>query len=335
MKTLIVGGDFGITPKKSKIIELISNNFENKELINGGTLSELPHEINNDLIIWMPNISNEETKQYPIKSIGNVLIVSKVIRDGYTDLDAVSRIFKMNGNAVIAIYKEEKIRFKLIDSLGNVWYNDNDINGLCSSIKIFYDFTKKSVRCRTNKIEKNTPELNNDIKEFIEINKSLAIYIQNSCGNRFFGNLSTRCSKLFPTIRNVGIWVSPRNSNKEFIIPEDMIYCEYTDNVVYYVGDKKPSVDSPVQLKIYENCEQINYMIHGHAFIKNAKETENYFLCGDMREADDVIHIIDKNDFGAINLTNHGFLLYSNNLENLKKLISTLEFAYERKDILF
>ena len=107
MKTLIVGGNFGETPKKSKIIDLISNNFENYTIINGGTLSELPHEINSDLIIWMPNISNEENKQYPIKSIGNVLIVSKVIRDGYTKLDAISRIFKMNGNAVIAIYKED------------------------------------------------------------------------------------------------------------------------------------------------------------------------------------------------------------------------------------
>ena len=52
----------------------------------------------------MPNIDNEEEKQYPIKKKGSVLICSKVMREGYKPIDAISRIFKMQGNAVIAIY---------------------------------------------------------------------------------------------------------------------------------------------------------------------------------------------------------------------------------------
>lgn len=93
----------------------------------------------------MPNISNENIKQYPKKSIGNVLIVSKVMREGYTDIDAINRIFKMHENAVIAIYNDSNIfRFKLIDALGNVWYDGTDLENICGNLQnvgfIFLDF---------------------------------------------------------------------------------------------------------------------------------------------------------------------------------------------------
>jgi hypothetical protein len=136
MKTLIVGGNFGDAPKKSSIVDKISNKFIESFNINGGKLDDLPFKIDSDLIIWMPNISNETKKQYPFKSVGNVLIVSKVMREGYTRLDAVSRIFKMRGNAVIAIYKEDIFRFELIDALGNIWYNGSDIKNLTDKIKL-------------------------------------------------------------------------------------------------------------------------------------------------------------------------------------------------------
>jgi hypothetical protein len=73
-------------------------------------------------------------------------------------------------------------------------------------------------------------------------------------------------------------------------------------------------------------------MIHGHAFIKSAKETSEYFICGDYREAEDVISIIGDDKFGYINLKNHGFLIYSDKLDNLKKVIEKLEFSYLRND---
>jgi hypothetical protein len=101
IQTLIVGGNFGDEPKSSSVVTKIANQLEITEVINGGTLDSLPHEMNMDLILWMPNITNESPKQYPKKGNGNVLICSKVMRDGYTVIDAVSRIFKMRGNAVI------------------------------------------------------------------------------------------------------------------------------------------------------------------------------------------------------------------------------------------
>jgi len=332
MKTLIVGGDFGDFPNASSVITKIGEEFIEHEIVNGGTLNELPIDINSDLILWMPNISNETKKQYPIKNLGNVLIVSKVMRSNYTNFDAISRIFSMQGNAVIAIYKEEKFRFKLIDSLGNVWYNGYNINLLCDKIKDFFYFTRSAIRCRTTKIDIKIPNTTDDVLEFIELNKTLANHIQTSCGERFFGNLSTRCSKLFPTFRkNVGIFVSPRNIDKETILSTDMVYCEFEENNIYYVGEHKPSVDTPIQLKVYKECEQINFMIHGHSFINGSVETKEYFLCGDLRESKEVIDIIQNNRYGTINLKNHGFLLYSDTLENMKKLIQSLNFSYRRE----
>jgi hypothetical protein len=342
MKTLIGGGNFGDNPKTSNIIKKIGFEFLDSEIINGGNLENLPSTINSDLIIWMPNISNENIKQYPKKSIGNVLIVSKVMREGYTDIDAINRIFKMHGNAVIAIYNESNIfRFKLIDALGNVWYNGTDLELLCYGIKNIYDFTKSAIRCKTistcsSRICRNTKNDSNinkfELSEFIDINKTLIKHIQNSCGERFFGNLSTRCSKLFPSTRNNGIYVSPRNIDKEYISIDDMIYCTngFVDNEVYFAGDRKPSVDTPIQLKIYEHCPQINYLIHGHAFIDGVIETQKYFLCGDLREATEVIEIIGNNKFGTLNLKKHGFLIYSDTIDNLKCIIKNLTFSYRR-----
>jgi hypothetical protein len=55
-------------------------------------------------------------------------------------------------------------------------------------------------------------------------------------------------------------------------------------------------------------------------------------LCGDLREADEIILIISKNNYGVINLKNHGFLIYSDTLENLKNVIDGLTFSYRRFD---
>ncbi len=102
MRTIIVGGDTD-TGRESSIVKQLHDIVPWSHIHNG----ELPKQINGfDLTIWMPNISNEEPKDYPKKDKGSVLICSKVMRNGYTHIDSVSRIFKMHGHAVIEIYKE-------------------------------------------------------------------------------------------------------------------------------------------------------------------------------------------------------------------------------------
>ena len=359
MKIQIVGGNFSDTQSKPsgvirKLIEAFTLNagpgtVELTNCINGGKIEELPKVLQGDVNIWMPNISNEEEKHYPMKHVGAILICSKVMREGYTIVDAVSRIFKMHGNAVIAITydKAEGIYvMELIDALGNTWYKGSDLRGLATGIMTFVAFTKQARRIQTNcivnlnmkMIYDQAYEKNKDnLEKFIELNKMLQETVNQKCGKRFFGNLSTRCSKLFPTLLlgKETMLVSPRNIDKNSITPEDMVL--YMEDDKYYGKDfnhpVKPSVDSPAQLRIYKQFKNIKYMIHGHALIEGIPTTENYCLCGDINEVDEVIKTLEDPEIRefAINLKNHGFLIGAESLGQLARIINDIQEKHQIK----
>lgn len=344
MNVLIVGGTFGNLPKKSGVIEKLSSFFEQPSVINGGELTDLPSKITEDLAIWMPNIDNEENKNYPTKKNGTVLICSKVMRAGYTHMEAISRIFSLHGNAVIEIEPNSVFIFTLIDALGNTWYKGESIKQLAEKITEFYEFTKKSVRIPTRRdnswsrsivFSKEQQELLDDL---IKINAELQNKITSQCGKRFFGNISTRCQQLFPSIRLENLmFVSPRNSNKETLESTDMVLCSMKRNsqdnteVIFFNGDK-PSVDSPIQLEVYRTKEKVNYMIHGHATLKTKNYsfwtgiTEHYRLCGDYNEAFEILEATKGVSSGILTLRNHGFLIFSENIDQISNMLKEAEF---------
>ena len=130
------------------------------------------------------------------------------------------------------------------------------------------------------------------------------------------------------------ILVSPRNLDKSGIFPHDMILVESNSSVVRYYGDRKPSIDTPVQIRIYQNAPEINYMIHGHYYIYGAPFTKSFYPCGDLREYDEIAEIIaktyDNYVMGAINLRNHGFLLYSSTIDQMEQLFEKSIFVERR-----
>lgn len=325
---LIVGGLFGENARSSGVVNKLAYEFDNATVYNGGSIEDLKEAAkevsSSDLVFWMPDISNE-VEEIPIfKKIGSVLIVSKVLREHRTRIDAVTRIFKYGGNGVIAINKNgDKFNFTLIDALDNDWANTTDIAELAQGVNSLYEWTKESKRSGTIKMA-------NPIDKFIELNKR--VQVESAKQNiRYFGNLSTRCTKMFPSLRteNESCLVSARNTDKSSLNSSDMVQVTMNNNRLSYFGDRKPSVDTPVQYELYRLLPNVNYFIHGHAFIKDAPTTEHYYPCGDLREVEDIVKIIEKsgNDsFGVINLKNHGFLIYSDSLEVLDKIIDTLEF---------
>jgi hypothetical protein len=320
MRPIVVGG----SPEKNFRASTIANIFAHcldAELSNGF----LPKTILPfDLIVWMPNFPNEHPKKYPVKKKGSVLICSKVMRDGYTKIDSVSRIFNMHGNAVIEIYKESKpILFQLRDALGNIWVEKtSSITKICHGILKLYEWTKGSIRKSLTETELPTNELlffdNNMIDDFIVINNAIAQKCAAGCGNRYFGNYSTRCTKLFPSCRvpEIGEYFlfSPRNTDKRYVSSKDLVLVSSRGT---YTG-KKPSVDTPVLLELYKNFEWINFIIHGHAYINDAPITLEYFPCGDMREVAEVENLLRKGH-SAINLLNHGFIIFGKNLEDFNQ----------------
>ncbi len=317
MKTLIVGGNIN-TGKESSIINELGEFFNDIKIYNG----IIPDSIQGfDMTIWMPNYPNTWDKIYPKKDVRSVLICSKVMREGYTHVDSCSRIFKTHGNAVIEIYKEnDTYLFELRDALNHCWCRKTRyVSVLYEGIMNFYKWSKESKReslCHKPQFQILDDEIDMELYyKFIQINKKLADKVAVGCGNRFFGNYSTRCTKLFPSFRqNKDLFLfSPRNTDKQYITVDDRVVCNYED----YYGDRKPSVDTPVQLKIYKEFPWINYMIHGHAYIGTSPMTENYYPCGDLREVDGVIRLI-KQGWKRINLKSHGFLLIGETIEDMQ-----------------
>jgi len=330
-RVIVVGGDFNPEGgKQSRIVEQIACRLSNRTIVhNGGTITQLQElqEISGDLIIWMPNIPNNQTKVYPTKPLGSVLICSKLMRPETTRLDAVSRIFKMHANAVIAIYPGDKYNFALIDALGNIWEQASHIGLLTWSILELYEWSKGQLRAHSLEAELEAGPYQDD--GFIQLVKQTADRIEASDIPRFFGNCSTRCMKTFPSHRvKEQIYVSARNIDKQRITAEDMVPVQGIRNqqFIQYQGKRKPSIDTPVQLALYKKFPEINYMIHGHAFVEGAQSTSDYYPCGDMREYPRIIERIKK-PYGVINLRQHGFLIYSDQLETLCALSSNANFC--------
>lgn len=337
----IIGGNFGDIPKQSSVVRKIETYFKNSSddvlVKNGGTIDMLPTTLMG-LSIWMPNVDNETPKQYPSKNIGTCLIVSKVVRNEpnqhkYTE--AVSRIFKMNGNAVIAIENIKGLfEFSLIDALGNIWITTTNIEVLCSTIIKFYDWHNKQERRSISKSKDKldiTSELFPSGLSFLDIVRRNANNIMNNSGTRYFGNCSTRCQQTFPSMRLEELFLfSPRNSDKNYLTLSDMIIIKDGK----YIGDKKPSVDTPVQLELYKRLPNINYMIHGHAFLEYGISTDEYYVCGDIREIESIMSKLNPNCTSfMINLKGHGYLIGADSITTLSILTNNTPKMMPFRDV--
>ena len=247
MKTLIVGGRFGNIPKKSSVIKKITDSFnqnefqspDNTKIINGGTVTDLISIslTGFQLILWFPDIDNLESKHYPVKDQGAVLICSKVSRETNDRIQAVARIFKIHANAVVLISKEKnKFQFELIDALDNTWgYKNDDINMLTAGIRNLASWTFASKRSSLYK--------DKSLEKLVNLNRQVADRFQADMG-RYFGNCSTRCMSMFPSTR---YYFSRRNVDKTRLEVSDMVMT----TILSYYGENKPSIDTPVQMALY------------------------------------------------------------------------------------
>ena len=172
-----------------------------------------------------------------------------------------------------------------------------------------------------------------ELKELCQVVKGIADSVENERGGRYFGNVSTRCGKMFPSYRleHDIVLMSGRNVSKSRISEEDFVYTKLVDGKVLYHGEKKPSVDTPIQLNMYEYYKNINFIIHGHAYIDDIGFTEHYYPCGDLRELFVVKEKVGSNSKSLVlNLKNHGFVIGADTIEHLKEIISTCNFKHRQ-----
>ena len=166
---------------------------------------------------------------------------------------------------------------------------------------------------------------------------------------RFLGNASMRpmppqvgrCSRGMPSFRHGEyIFVSQRNVDKQFIDLEHFVPCYMESDKLYYCGENKPSVDAPIQVRLYEALPHINYIIHSHCYIEDARFTSKSIPCGAIEEVDEVLEVIKKMDeeypeatkdtrgcskdakpfMYAINLKGHGSLVLATNAKTMRNI---------------
>ncbi|MFW9873050.1 MAG: class II aldolase/adducin family protein [Candidatus Thorarchaeota archaeon] len=353
-RILWVSGSFDDNDGKSsglsrKMYEYLLNRLEIKEIryINGGNFKKLTNINFSDynIIFWFANVSNDKPKIVEnIKSINQkcLLITSKRNVEKKYDLrEIVQKALKIKSNLIIEFSPKFKdtdsysnyYLGRVLDPLGNIFLEKTDnfeqvMITVCNRIKELQNFTRvSSISVKDN----NIIDIPNE-KEFFNIVEKYGKKFHNLIHgigktNRFLGNASFRCEVGFPSFKQENdkfyIYVSKRNVDKRIIDNNSFVRVNLDDlKETMYHGNYKPSVDTPIQKRLYNYYKGIKYIVHGHIYIKGAKKTNLVIPCGSLEEFNEIKKLFpDPNQVNfCINLRGHGFVVLSDNLEYLRNI---------------
>lgn len=334
---------------------MIQNNTQqeiNIILFNGGKYSELQTILENNvptanIVFWFANVDNALPKVRNVKEINpkTMLVTSKRNDDNkYSIAELINRALTAKANLLFEFNKKENKVFniRILDPLGCLWYDGTNIDmaiiNALSRLNFLLQITRQgtvNAPIETDMIAKmyfdKQFKKGASEKEFIKIIRKYAdtfhSLVPHTPTDRMLGNCSCepyRCTKGFPS-RNIGgtILVSKRNVNKSNISYSDFVPVHLgKDGTLYYYGNNKPSVDSPIQVRLYAALPNILRMIHSHCYIKDAPFTERAIPCGGIEEVDEILKLIDStsNRYQScykINLLGHGSIIMTHTVEEL------------------
>lgn len=355
-KILIVGGTFDRnTGKPSSLIQKMYiqlKEYCDVEIFNGGNVEQLQGILEStpsyNCVFWFANVDNSEEKIRNVKEYApHTLLITSKRNDNqkYNFEELIQRALANKSNLCYEFSKDDtdgKFNIRVFDPLGCVWFNGKDINKAIISTMNRINYLSSVTRKPSVRVDTNIDVIFTDKdKQFLEFVKTSAnTFHKLMClppdVKRFVGNASlrfkepTRCMNGFPAIRKDDIvLISRRNVDKTGISEKDFIPCYLDDNEnVAYIGENKPSVDSPVQLRLFKQLNNIDYILHGHCYIENAPMTSIAIPCGAIEEVNEVVtcikevyNTLDKT-FYAINLKGHGCLIMANSerLDDMKKV---------------
>ena len=352
----IVGGTWnGRGGKSSKVVEdlakgvSLANKFLSVAVHNGGYYGSLSKGLEArccvpaDVMIWMPNIPNNLPKLPNIKAAHpkTILVSSKNnIPVEYSFQDIMAHGLALKSNLVLEIRELDGLfTGRLFDTLGNVW-RDTTIDfkeiglAIADRSRNLMNIKRQGTVQSPEKTDLIVTACNGEnIVEFFKIVKDTAELFHKLIHpskdiTRFLGNASFRCERGFPSMRlsDGRIYMSRRNVDKRFIRSDAFVQVglnEDTD-IVWYRGDHKPSVDTVVQVRLYREFSNINYMIHSHVYVKHAPYTSRMIPCGGLEEVDEVLRVVSDNDlrgraYFAINLKGHGSIAFMSRLSDFER----------------
>lgn len=365
IKILIVGGTFdheGGRHRSSGLIKsIIDCIHETGEFditaVNGGTVEDLrevilPSVVDYEVVLWFANVSNVEVKVRDVKALNPkcILITSKRNDNSkYTFAELIRRALAIKANLTVEFSKaEDKFNMMLFDPLGNVFYDGLDVNELCKKLvsrtKQLNLFTRVPTVQETELESPMVPEETDFFNFAHDCADIFHNLIRPAKGTeRFLGNMSFRCQNGFPSFRGEDgiIYVSRRNVDKSDINATSFVstYLDDTETVRYF-GENKPSVDTPVQLRLYKYFPWANYMLHAHCYVDTSLIPDAFMIktnkpipCGALEEAEEIISTYLKSlilwepyhnnqppRLLAINLVGHGCILIAKDIEIFKEL---------------
>ena len=332
---------------------------------NGGNYDGLQEILNDaphyDAVFWFANVDNSLEKVRDVKAVApHTLLVNSKRNDFVSDEERkydfeelLQRALAAKANLCFEFSKplnDTKFGIRVFDPLGCLWYEGDNIetavSNACDRLKYLASVTRK----QSVSLGSELPEI-----EFTEKDNKFIDFVKSSADtfhklmmlpehvDRFVGNASmrgnhlsfsepTRCMNGFPSIRKKGtVLISRRNVDKTGITLKDFVPCHLgDDSEVCYFGEKKPSVDAPVQLQLFNRLPNIDYILHGHCYADGAPMTGSAVPCGALEEIDEVMDCIRRNynegsDFIVLNLKGHGCLIMAGKerLEDMK----TVQFS--------
>lgn len=346
MKALIVGGTFDLEGgRPSKIAAVIAQQARNLDhnvsFCNGGRISDISPLLGSaekfDAFLWFPKIPNDFEKNISSFKRYNPtsLLVSSKRNDGskYSFKELVNHALGLKANLTVEFSRFGSCYHgRVFDPLGNVWTETDDFvsltNSLFDRIKFLRSLTRVSSTCLNHEEECRVSNAC-----FLELVKSRAEtfhdLIHPADGvTRFLGNASFRCERGFPSFKtNNAIFVSRRNVDKRYLDENAFVCVESlaNGNVGYY-GSNKPSVDAPIQLRLYDMFPKVRFMMHAHAYVLNAPFTSRVLPCGAIEEFKEIVdtfirintstRIRESGNF-MINLKSHGSIVCGSTLAYL------------------
>ncbi len=345
MKLALVGGNWGNNPRSSSVIEKIYNLISQIHIPyyeNGGTFEELQNEVipalkEYDVILWFPNIDNSYDKVRNIKEIypKSILVTSKRnVNFKYSDQELIAHSLMLKSNLLLEFSKHpdaSNYNTRVIDPLGTVWSNYNqDLKTMVDNLLNRIKFLKNVTRQATYQIPDfiSPPEVPIETSFFNVIKDYAATFHElvkpAESVTRFLGNSSFRCLRGFPSFKAGDyIFVSQRNVDKRYITCENFVPVRFDSmKNIWYSGNNKPSVDTPIQLRLYNYYKNINYMVHSHVYVKDAPNTNLAIPCGGVEEFDEIIQQLPSKHLKnfSINLIGHGCIVASENIDYLKSI---------------
>lgn len=336
---IIVGGTFDSSGgKPSFLINKLFSKYPDALLINGGYFEQLKDIMRNvqkfRTVFWLADVDNTMVKIRNVKKYNpTCMLVTSKRNDNekYCFEELINKTLEVKANLTIEFSKLNGLfHMRVYDPLGAVWCDkttDTDTvkKAIIERLSDLRDYTRQSCvlinqTCKADKTFEVEEEFLNIIHEKAKVFHDL---IQPpEVVSRFLGNVSFRCTNGFPSaLQNGRLIVSKRNVNKEGISKSDFvrIITEPENEHLFAIGNQKPSVDTPVQVRLYDRLPHIRYMLHSHVYIDGAPFTDKAIPCIAIEEVDSIMRCIEKNNIDTsksfgINLLGHGNTVFATDL---------------------